>query len=326
MNFGHPGSDALNSLQTANRIVDALARETGGLLWDEETREVFSPDEWHRVRISLWKERFPKVSDHTTIHAYKKDEYVRAITLGMAKFGLPDVVIEDFSWSANSSIGNLINFFCQSIVEGAVIDRPGEFDLDLRKIMNREVRETQIKSLKSTADVVGLLSIKKGKWEDSDPNNRLIEITFDRYPGKDIHAKQEKMLASLFGWEDGIVYVNHDDELLTASQNAKAKLPAMQEEFIKGLQPGEFIQVKAPFKTPDDGQEWMWVEITAWDGNSIKGLLKNEPFHIPSLHGGQIVEVNQEDIFDYIKEYADGTREGNKTGIIIKKMQAQEIE
>ena len=25
-----------------------------------------------------------------TIHAYKKDEWIRAITLGMAKFGLPD--------------------------------------------------------------------------------------------------------------------------------------------------------------------------------------------------------------------------------------------
>jgi uncharacterized protein YegJ (DUF2314 family) len=65
----------------------------------------------------------------------------------------------------------------------------------------------------------------------------------------------------------------------------------------------------------------MWVEITAWEGANIKGMLKNEPFNIPSLHGGQVVKVRQEDVFDYIRYYPDGRKEGNETGAIIENMQ-----
>lgn len=202
-----------------------------------------------------------------------------------------------------------------------MIDRLGEYDLDIRKIQNREVRDPQVNSLKENATAIALLALKKGKWEEGYPANRLIEIAFDRYPGRDVHAKQQELLSSLFGWKDTATPVKHNEELLSASQRAKAKLPVLRKEFAEGLAPGEFIQIKAPFKTPDGGQEWMWVEVTAWEGDDTKGLLKNEPFNIPSLHGGQVVKVKQGDVFDYIRRFPDGKEEGNETGAIIQKMQ-----
>lgn len=321
MSFAHGKAHVWRGLRSANSIAETIARKTGGLLWDEETREVFTPDEWHRKRIQAWPNGIPDISNHITIHAYKSDEYVRAITLGMAKFGLPDVVVDGFSWSLNRTMGHLVNLFCQAMAEGAFIDTSGQYDLDIRKIQNNEVRDPQVNALKSNATAVAQLTLRKGKWEEGDPKNRLIEIAFDRYPGRDVHAMQEKLLSSLFGWEDALTPVKHNEELLAASRRAKTKLPMLCKEFAEGLKPGEFIQVKAPFKTPDGGQEWMWVEITAWHGSNIKGLLKNEPFNVPSLHGGQIVEVRQEDVFDYIRRHPDGKQEGNETGAIIQKMQ-----
>jgi uncharacterized protein YegJ (DUF2314 family) len=321
MDFAHGRAHVWDGLRTANSIAEALARRTGGLLWDEETREIFTPDEWHRKRIQPWTNGIPDLSRHTTIHAYKSDEYVRAITLGMAKVGLPDVVVEHFSWSLNKTMGHFINLFCQSMAEGAVIQTSGQYDLDIRTIQNQEVRDPQVSSLKSNATAVAQLVLREGNREDGDPKNRLIEITFDRYSGQDVHAKQEALLSSLFGWEDAVTPVKHNEVLLAASRRAKAKLPALHKAFTAGLNPGEFIQVKAPFKTPDGAQEWMWVEITAWEGANIKGMLKNEPFNIPSLHGGQVVKVRQEDVFDYIRYYPDGRKEGNETGAIIENMQ-----
>jgi len=323
LDFGHPKDSVMEGLRTANQVVEAIARETGGLLWDEETREVFSPDEWHRKRITSWTEGVPDIADHITIHAYKSDEYIRAITLGMLKIGLPDVVVEDFPWSMRTEMIHLINLFCQTMAEGAVFEKPGVFDLDLRAIKNPKVRESQVESLKPNATGAAFLSLRKGKWEKEDPQNRLIEITFDRCPGRDVHAKQTKMVSSLFGWEDSVIPFKHNDELLAASRNAKAQLPALHKAFTAGLQPREFILVKVPFETQDGGHEWMWVEITAWQGNKIKGLLRNHPFNIPSLHSGQIVEINQEDVFDYIRHYPDGREEGNETGAIIRKMQQE---
>ncbi len=323
LDFRHPKKNVWEGLRTANEIAELIARETGGILWDEETREVYSPDEWHRKRIASWTEEFPDISTQTIIHVYKPKEYVRAITLGMSKIGLPDVIIENISWSIDRSMVNLINLFCQSLAEGATIKKPGEFDLNLRAVKTRKVRDPHIESLKPNAVAIVFLSLKKGKWEQGDPQNRLIEIDFDKYAGPNAQARQGKMLESLFGWEDTTISVKHNEELLAASRKVKEKLPALYKAFTEGLQPGEYIQLKAPFATSEGGNEWMWVEVIAWKENKIKGLLKNEPTNIPFLQVGQLVEIKQEDVFDYIRYFPDGREEGNTTGDIIRKIQQE---
>lgn len=145
-----------------------------------------------------------------------------------AKFGLPDVVVSDFSWCSNRSVGNLINLFAQAMVEGAVITTPGVYDLDLRSVKNANVRQGQLATLKPNATAIAKLSLVKGTWEDGDPRNRLVEIRFDRYRGPDHYARQEAMLGGLFGFEDSVQRVRHTNELLEASKAANAKLPGLR--------------------------------------------------------------------------------------------------
>lgn len=321
LNFAYPRKHVWDGLHAANELVEILTRQTGGLAWDDMTREVYTPDAWHTRRLKGWTQGVPDISTQTTIHAYKNGEFVRAITLGMAKVGLPDVVVDNFSWSSNRQIGNLINLFTQAMAEGAKFSKAGKFDLNIKAIRHPAVREPQLTSLLKNATAVAKLSLHRGNRDEGDPYNRLIQITFERYPGHDVHAQQDAMLSSLFGSKDKVTPVKDNAALLAASKRAKAKLPALHAAFKAGLQPGEFIEVKVPFRRPDGGNEWMWVEVSKWHGNAIEGLLKNEPYYIPSLHGGQIVKVKQQDVFDYIHRYPDGKQEGNETGKIIQKMQ-----
>lgn len=320
LDFAHPASMSASALRTALQLAEQVARDTNGLLWDEETREIFTPDEWHKRRLDSWAGETPDVLQHIVIHAYKSDKLVRAITLGMSKFGFPDVVVSDFSWSLNRPVGNMINLLSQAMVEGAVIKSAGMYDLHLRSVKNASVRQGQLAMLKPNAEAVARLSLVKGTWEAGDPRNRLVEIRFDRYPGPDHYARQEAMLGALFGFEDSVQRVTHTNEVLVASRAAKAKLPALREAFRRGLTPGEYIQVKAPFATPNGGTEWMWVEVTSWDGDAISGLLKNEPANIPGLHGGQMVKVSEAKVFDYIRRHPDGREDGNETGKILKRL------
>jgi uncharacterized protein YegJ (DUF2314 family) len=324
LEFAHPKENVWTGLRSANELVEEIARETGGLVWDEETREIFSPDAWHQKRIGSWASGVPDISSQTLIHVYKKDEFVRAITLGMTKAGLPDVVVDEFSWSSETQVGILINLFCQLMAEGAVFEKSGKFSLDLHAIKSSEVRDAQLKSLKGNSLGVAYMSLKPGVWEEGDPKNRLVQLTADRYAGNDVQAKQDHMISCIFGWEDEVKAVEHSEELLEESRKERAKLPELQKDFNAGLRPGEYIQVKAPFKTPDGGNEWMWVEITFWKGNLIRGTLENEPFNIPGLRGGQVVEVWQGDVFDYIRQYPDKRREGNTTGEIIRQMEQKQ--
>jgi len=66
----------------------------------------------------------------------------------------------------------------------------------------------------------------------------------------------------------------------------------------------------------------MWIEVTTWDGNNIKGLLKNEPFNISRLAwAAKSLRSTSKDIFDYLRRHPDGRQEGNETSEIIVKMQ-----
>jgi uncharacterized protein YegJ (DUF2314 family) len=231
------------------------------------------------------------------------------------------VVVENAGWSSSTEIGNLINLVSQALAEGQPLTKSGDFKLVLQQIRNVSERDEILKSLKPNATKVGCLTFVRGKWEDGDPHNTLIQLTFDKYPGNDSHSKQESLVSSFFGWEDHVAHINNDDELLTASARAKQQFPALHKAFVAGFQPGEYLEVKAPFKTESGGNEWMWVEVTSWRGNQIGGLLDNEPENVPGLRSGQHVEIRQEEIFDYLHTFSDKRTEGNTTGAIIQRMQ-----
>jgi uncharacterized protein YegJ (DUF2314 family) len=196
--------------------------------------------------------------------------------------------------------------------------------MNVQTIRNSAVRTESIKSFYANATGIAHFYLKNGHQQDGDAHNRLIEITAQRYTGPDIHAKQDRMVSCTFGAEsDKVKHIEHNDQLLDASRKARLKLPELKEAFGKGLPPGEHIDLKAPFET-SSGHEWMWVEVTSWNGQKITGLLENEPADVADLHAGQVVKVKEEDVFDYIRYYVDGRKQGNTTGDIIKHMEEQE--
>ncbi|EOD79832.1 hypothetical protein D515_00965 [Grimontia indica] len=318
-----PISTAIKNVYGLNNAVFRFANQEHGLIWDSETRELFSPIAWKEKRISSWdKSGFPVIEDQIVIHAYQAGEGVRAITLGMSKFGLPDIVVDKFSWSLNGEVGSVINVVAQSIFEGTEVT-DSFIRVDIDKLRDGEFKTRVKNSLKENAVQRIDVGYREGKWESGDPNNYLIELTFDHIEGSSLSEKQSNFVHALFGWEDDIAYVRHNQLIKEASKRAREKLPSLKKDFNEGLAPGEYIQLKAPFDTDDEGVEWMWVEVLAWSNSEIKGLLKNEPYFIESLRAGMEVSINQDDVFDYIRTDANGNREGNETGELIQKYQVR---
>jgi hypothetical protein len=161
--FAHPKKDVWKALRNADELVEEIAMEAGGLVWDEETRNIFTPSAWHKVSLESWSGDTPKISSQTMIHIYQSNESVRAISLGMGKAGLPDVVVDDFPWSSESQMGNVINIFCQAMAEGAGLSKSGKFKLDVQEIRNSEVRDGQLKGMGSSGTGKACLSLKPGK-------------------------------------------------------------------------------------------------------------------------------------------------------------------
>ena len=322
LRFGAEGDTRLPALREAGHLVGALAKRTSGLVWDEETRELFSPEAWEERRVRDFATGVPHVPAHTVIHQYANGELNRAITLGMGKFGLPDVVANDFPRSYARSIGNLINLVCQTLAEKGRLEKAGRLTVDLETLGDPELRETLKASLEAEAQGKAELAVAVGTSEEGDPQNRLLELTFEESPGASGPERQSALLDRIFGSTDSITHTTHDDELLAASARAKAQLPSLKRHFAKGLSPRERLLVKGPFKTRDGGNEWMWVEVTRWTDRTIGGILQNEPFEVDGLRAGASVEVAEDDVFDYLHAQADGSQKGNETGEVIQRREA----
>jgi len=100
--------DFQKTLKEANLLALDFATSTTGFLWDEENRECFTLQAWRQRRIEAWKDRFPLMTDQIVLHAYNTGELNRAVTLGMAKFGLPDICIKDFPRAYVTGMATLI--------------------------------------------------------------------------------------------------------------------------------------------------------------------------------------------------------------------------
>ena len=332
--FACPPGDSQRTVRRAGELMLHLARNNDAVIWDELTREVFSPEAWQKQRVDGWDEgpaagplAIPDVSRHVTIHYYTSTDGrpPRAITLGMAKFGCPDVVMQEVPRSDSSSAADLINLVCQTLVERGVppqSDKPRPFKLDIDALRHREVKKAVSDRMSGGASRTAMVTIRPAKRDEGDPDNRLIEITFDRHPGRTPIERQAAFLGKFFGAQDQVSYVpDYDAALLAARDRARKILLTEKKPAFRNGQPlGEMLLVKAPFATDDGGQEWMWVEVLEWHADGrIGGVLQNRPARIAALRAGAEVTVQEADLFDYMLRRANGPQEGNETGRILEK-------
>ena len=296
--------------RSALKMAAKVAADTGGLIWDEDTRELFTPEAWSE-RISADVVDPVAIQAHFVIHSYREGELTRQVSLGMAKFGLPDIVAENVPASSTDSMLGLINLVAAAMVVSPTLVQPGKIILDLPKLGIGPVvgASSKVEVMLATAEP-----------EEGDPDNRILAIVF---PGsvESLHERQDALLTSINGSTDEVVEVTHNSEITAASKRAKVELLKLQPLFDKGAPDMESLLVKAPFEMRDGGHEWMWVEVTRWKGETIRGILQNDPFYVDGLKSGSRVEVQLGSVFDYIYNKADGSTVGNETGRL---MQQQE--
>jgi len=306
-------------------LVEQFARRTGAFIWDSATRECFSVDAWKSTRLDHWPaDSLPDITRQITIHLYRPDDsspYLRAISLGMEKFALPDLVIERLTASDNRPAGNIINLVSQSLAEQPEISSGDKALFRLDTLRAAALRENFKSSLEDNATGEIPIELLPGRPSEGDPNNKLVELSFAHGTGATEDERRLDLLTRLWGSSDSVIGVTHDKEILAASQRARTRLLALKPAFDRGLPPGSRLLVKAPFPRDDEGNEWMWVEVMKWPASpaQIEGILQNDPFYIAKLKAGARVQINPDQIFDYILYREDGTQEGNETGALMQK-------
>ena len=302
--------------RTAMEVVLALARRTGGLIWDGDTRELYTPEAW-KERMKRWTKPVPYAPDLFTIHSYRSGDLVRLCTLGLGKLGLPDLVVNQVPPSSNQSMATLVNLAVQTMVQGGEVKEGGLLDVDTSAVHVTD-------DIEGSPPGRATLALVVAKHEEGDPSGRLWEIAFPGGPASEVQVRQEAVIDAVFGSADRLSEVEHDEEILAASRRAHAELEKkIKKRFVAGELHLDRLLVKAPFKTDTGGNEWMWVDVLTWKGTTIEGLLQNDPFEVRGLKAGARVTVAEDSVFDYMIQREDGTTEGNTTGAIMQRREKE---
>jgi uncharacterized protein YegJ (DUF2314 family) len=309
--------DALSHTKKLFDWVYTKVKNTDFFVYDGEVREYFLPTTWKRDRVEAWDNGMPTAMKLLTLHSYRKGEYCRSITLGMQRFGLPDLVIDESPCSNTTYASQLLTIMGQLLLEGQQI-KNDRLAVNFETVKNPFMKEAIANILYENATKKATLRFTEIPMEEGDPMNTLLQVDFNADDYENSQTYESEVYTQLFGSNDEITHVSHNDEILAASERAKKRLPALRTLFNKGLDV-ETLLLKAPFTTDDGGNEWMWVEVTRWTDETIEGILQNDPYYIKNLKSGAKVTVKQEDVFDYIIYKADGTEEGNETGRLILK-------
>jgi len=301
-------ADAAKGIARASTLLSGVAERSGGYVWDESTRELFSKAAFAERNAQATT----SVLDQIALHSYADGTFLRIVTLGMQKLGLPDLELNHVIGHDARPAGILVNMLCQRLIEGAAPDSNGRFVVAIDEIQDGRTRALSEPRGEGAQGRTELL-LRDGKPREGDPENRLLEVFFGESKDVDVHERRARALYALLGRTDNIVNVEHDQALLAASARARSRLMALKPAFLKQADSRERLAVKAPFVTDDGGTEWMWVEVVRWEGKTIYGVLLNEPAAVSKLVPGAKVEVAEDEVFDYMLTHADGTSEGNET-------------
>jgi uncharacterized protein YegJ (DUF2314 family) len=310
------GDEGNAALRAAHVLALDLARAVSGYIWDETTRETFTPAAFEKRRLAAWAGGVPRASSQYVIHAYRERELIRIITLGMGKLGLPDLVVEDVSDAVTTRLGKVVALVAQSLAEGVRPDASGNLSLDIEALRDADERALLLREVVPGGKKRAQVRLVEGRHERGDPENQLVELDFGAGPERQV--RQAALVAGLFGIEDKVTSIR-DGNTVIAEASARARqrlLGEVKPRFLKGLPFNERLTVKAPFRDSEK-TEWMWVQVVRWEGHQIRGVLKNQPYDLRNIHQGAQVSVDEGRIFDYQLHLPDGGSEGNETEALI---------
>jgi len=313
----HRGDEGNAALRAAHVLALDLARAVSGYIWDEGTREAFTPEAFEKRRLAVWSGGLPRAASQYVIHAYRERELLRLITLGMDKLGLPDLVVEDAADGLSSRLGKVITLVAQTLAEGGTADASGYLSLDIEGVRDADERASLLREVVANGKKRAQVRLVEGHHEKGDSDNELRELDFGESPERQV--RQAALIAALFGIEDKISRVQGGDvEIAAARARAKKRLLAeVKPLFLKGLPFDEHLSVKAPF-VEGEQTEWMWLQVVRWEGHQIRGILNNQPYYLHSVRQGAQVSVDEASVFDYELHLPDGGTEGNETQALIE--------
>lgn len=180
------------------------AGETRAAILDITTRECFSAEAWKRLRLSEWGPagELPDLSTQVVISIYaphKDSKLLRAATLGMEKFALPDFCVEDFEQGESVTVRGLLELVVQLVAESPKAADPVRYPASVAAVKNAKVKTRLNEIVGTDGKGVATLALVHGDRHNDGSENPMIEIDFRSGAGATPAERRAAVLNQIWG-------------------------------------------------------------------------------------------------------------------------------
>ena len=259
----------------------AVAKAAKGLVWDRLLDRVETPSAFsaHAVTSALEVPCFRR--DRVELREEPKTPgVVRVVTVGLSRWGAPDVEAAAVPAMASARIGDVVLGVAAAIANGAtegplVLSRD-----DLGRARGRPyAADAGLPDAKPVeVDVVGVHA------EPGDASDFLARIA---PPGGDGPIATVDLAERFFG---PLLVATPGGAASARRDKAQAQLAASLATWEAGKEAGTKLVVLIPFAIPGDaGAESMWIEVTRFDARTVTGKVLDDPLGATDVKRGDEV-------------------------------------
>ncbi|MEL6344228.1 MAG: DUF2314 domain-containing protein [Myxococcota bacterium] len=240
------------------------------------------------------------------------DGQFRLVTRGMAKLGLPDLIMDELNEDEINGAALVLNTTAQMLFERGYST--------IGRLDGGAIRADAVRTL--ACGVTGDLVLKDAEPQPNDPLGPLATVSFSGTIQACVPSPEAPITLAAPPPEQSpppVATPPSGAALEAAKSAAMSQLQGpIRQRFAAGLSPDEMLWVKAPFDGPQGRTEWMWVEVQQWRSDGlIIGPLTSTPRLSTDLKRGDVVAVDSSTVFDYLWKREDGTRAGNTTQALL---------
>ena len=291
--------------RTCVALAAAIAEKVHGFVYDETLRRIESAADFKK-HLLLGRTDEPAFRpDHIVLQSYVEDSgEERMVSLGMARFGSPDLEARGFREASAPRVALLLNAVAGALADGAHTSPVPIGTDDVARVNRLNERE-----IAKSARMGEVLLVPQEGHAAGDPDNALLTLTPPSTPSNAGEA-WDALLAATTGGGDALRLSEDLPELVEIGKRVRADLPRIIATYK------DHLHLKARFAT-DAGAEVMWILVTTCKDGTCKGTLENQPV-ASSLSLGQEVNVRQADVEDYLYVLPDGGLVGGESTHIIE--------
>lgn len=289
-----------------------LADRLDGFVWDDSERRIETDHEIARrvITAKLGEPAFER--RHILVQLFRQEDgTARAQTLGMARFGSPDLTFRGANMASGPWLVEVLNAVAAKLSTGYSEPRVTITLDDVAKLVGK--KPSELNPDPPTARPV-TLDISEAERTEGDPDNDLAEIV---PAGGSTRDAWEAVIASLFGVPPSMTTSVDDKELDDIAKKARAELPSAIKQFQRG--DGNLF-VKGPFPIPEEARvdggaatEQLWIRAASCDDRRCMGMLSNEPTYAGNLSAGKTTSVESSNAVDWMIELRDGGTRGGES-------------